>query len=351
MSKKKDDASLLDDVLEEVHSYIQVAMEETLSPEENWVQRQLELHPSSFPYCPLKHMYSALQRRPEAFGNVTFGDTYFVSVGRLVHLLIQRFMGLGGRVWGHWKCVHHDSGKCKYQDLEEISAYHNCPVCGNRCEYEEVGHNIDDVLIGHQDCLYEDSNNNFWILDYKTCTLLKAQKHVKDGVTLSKNNVYRAQQRAYVTLSHRKYAKSHGIRPKGWILVYLPRDNPFNFQLYGEVVSIEEKKQIWEQIDMNIQAVTDVLDAESYKDIKKWIPLKPCSSLAQYKETVHDEHNPCPLTAVCFNGQLENTLKNEMEGHVLLPLRQHYHKAMDLQRKVMAQVKKAQAIVMKDDDD
>ncbi len=333
----------LDEVLEDIKEYVGHAVNEALSPEPSRLQRRLELHPSSFPYCPLRHLFNSLQEAPAHVGMTGFSSEYFTSVGTLVHSLIQRFMAIGGRVWGHWKCVHHDSGLCRYSDLEELSPYHDCPVCGSRCEYEEVGYNINNLLIGHQDCMYEDKKGRFWVIDYKTCMLMKAQKHAKDGVTLSKNVVYRAQQRSYVALAHRKYGKTYGIKPRGWVLVYLPRDNPFQFQVYGQVVSLEEKKQVWNQIHVDMESLTTVLDATCFEDIEHLIPLKPCKSMEHYRETVHDDYNPCPLTAVCFNSQLVPTLKSEMKGHVLLPIRKHLTEAIHNSKLAIQSVKKAQS--------
>lgn len=319
-------------LIPELRAYIKDAMENQTVDDFERPKRRLELHPSSFPYCGIRDLYEFVQQAPAPMGQLTFASSYFTSVGTLVHELIQTFMGKGGRVWGHWKCSMHKHG-CGYTALEEISPYHDCPVCGHGCVYEEIGFkvNIDGEeaeageyvwLDGHMDCLYEDSDGDFWIVDYKTTLLMKANKHAKDGKTLANNSTYRAQQRAYVTLTHRRFGKSHGIKPKGWILVFLPRDIPFQFTFHGEDVSLDDKKETWDRIVHDIDALKDVLDATCYDDIAHLVETKPCSCKADYVKNMENPYTECPLLPVCFHKkQLISTLQNELDDNVLLPMR------------------------------
>ena len=330
--------------ISELSSYADSAMNEHTWLSYPRLKRALEIHPSGFPYCPLKTLYGMLQGDLQPVGETSFATEYFTSIGTLVHTLIQTAMGLGGRVWGHWACSQKEHGRCDYEDLEELTTYHPCPKCGSHCVYEEIGYDIDGVLIGHQDCLFELSDGSFWIVDYKTCMLRKAEKHAMDGETLAGNNVYRAQQRTYTTLAHRKYGKSHGIKPKGWILMYMPRDNPFRPAFYGEEVSADEKREIWERILVDIDAHVAILDATCFEDIEYLIDEKPCTSLKHYKEYMESPYEECPLLSVCFNRkQLRNTLRDEMDGHVLLPLRQTIHNLIDEQNLIYREIATASA--------
>lgn len=320
-------------VIPELRAYIKDAMENQTIDEWGRHSRRLELHPSGFPYCAIRDIYEFVQEAPVPMSLQTFAGSYFTSVGTLVHELIQTFMGKGGRVWGHWKCSMHKHG-CGYSSMDEISVYHDCPTCGHYCVYEEIGFLIkgdgsaagqkgSDVLLdGHMDCLFEDSDGDFWIVDYKTTLLQKAYKHAKDGTTLANNVTYRAQQRAYVTLSHRAFGKKHGIKPKGWILAFLPRDIPFQFTFHGEDVSIDEKKETWERICHDMDALETVLDATTFGDIEHLIETKPCKCKADYVANMENPYGECPLLPVCFNKkQLVSTLKNEIDDNVLLPMR------------------------------
>lgn len=329
-------------LLPELKNYITTAMNDAVVSVPNTrIKRQLELHPSGFPYCAIRTLYDELQGAPPAYVEESFSGSYFTSVGTLVHSLIQTFMGLGGRVWGHWKCSHKH---CSYQDLETLSVYHDCPVCGHNCDYEEIAFKVDN-LDGHMDCLFEDKDGDFWIVDYKTTLLLKAQKHAKDGLALASNVTYRSQQRAYCTLAHRKYGKSHGIKPKGWILVFLPRDIPFQFVFHGEDVTPDDKRETWERICNDIEAHDIVLDATDFSEIEHLIETKPCRSMAQYRAEMDNPYSPCPLTAVCFskgNKQLTKTIRNEMDDNVLLPIRRTIMMALDHQKELAQEVIDAQ---------
>jgi hypothetical protein len=341
-AKKKEDTPL-SRAIAELRTYAESAMNEWAWTSYPSLRRALEIHPSGFPYCPIKTMYKMLQGELAPVGETSFATEYFTSIGTLVHTLIQTAMGLGGRVWGHWRCSQHGK-RCTYESMDDITPYHECPICGSYCTYEEIGYNIEDVLIGHQDCLFELADGSFWVVDYKTCMLKKAEMHAADGLTLGKNNVYRAQQRTYVTLAHRKYGKSHGIKPRGWILMYLPRDNPFRPAFYGEEVTAEDKRLIWERIGHDIDAHTTILDATSFEEIAPLIDSKPCTSLSHYKEYMESPYEECPLVSVCFNRrQLRSLFKTELEGHVLLPLRHTIHRLIDEQNLIYRELADASA--------
>lgn len=314
-------AATVKKLIPQLRAYIDKAMNEATVDEFNRHHRRLELHPSSFPYCGIRDIYEFVQQAPAPMTPQTFAGSYFTSVGTLVHTLIQTFMGMGGRVWGHWKCSQAEHG-CNYEFMHDISPYHDCPQCGHSCVYEEIGFRIEELLDGHMDCLFEDEDGDFWIVDYKTTLLMKANKHAKDGTTLANNVTYRAQQRTYVTLTHRVYGKSHNIKPKGWILVFLPRDIPFQFAFHGEDVSLEEKKETWERISHDMDALAQVLDATCYDDVAGLVDTKPCKCKADYVANMANPYSECPLLPICFNKkQLVNTLKDEIDDNVLLPMR------------------------------
>lgn len=331
-------ATTVKKLIPQLSAYIKQAMNEATVDEFNRPGRRLELHPSSFPYCGIRDLYEFVQEAPAPMNPQTFAGSYFTSVGTLVHTLIQTFMGMGGRVWGHWECSQKNHG-CGYKFTHDISPYHDCPVCGHSCVYEEIGYLLtaDGELVacradedpdnpilldGHMDCLFEDEDGDFWVVDYKTTLLMKANKHNKDGKALANNATYRAQQRTYVTLTHRTYGKSHGIKPRGWILAFLPRDIPFQFAFHGEDVSLDDKKETWERICHDMEALGDVLEATCFDDISHLIETKPCSCKADYVANMENPYSECPLLPVCFNKkQLASTLRNEIDDNVLLPMR------------------------------
>ena len=278
--------------------------------------RPFELHPSSFPYCGLRHVYNIAEYGVDAASSESFAGTYFLEVGTLVHSLIQRFMAKGGQVYGQWTCP-----SCTWA-TEEITTYPEggCPECGKELTYEEIPIEIDGILYGHIDCLFETSDGTFWLPDYKTTMLMKNEKHMRTG------DVYpyvsnRTQIRAYVVLIHYLYGKKYGFKPKGWILCYMPRDNPFRPVFVHEVVTPKEKAEIWERIQHDMAAFRTVINATEFEEIEHLIETKPCSSLTQYRNEVDTGYGDCPLLSVCFNRKaIVSTLSKAMDGNVNFPL-------------------------------
>ncbi len=331
----------IDTALSDLKNTLTFAMNEEGSLDFQSYKRQLEIHPSSFPYCPLREMHNLLNHSFSPLAETTFSSNYFVNVGTLVHTLIQRYMGKSGKVWGLWKCRNRN---CNHED-NELSLYHDCPKCGSEMYYEEIGYSLKKTLSGHQDCLFQDSSGNFWVVDYKTCLLSKAIQHSMDGETLAGNNTYKAQQTAYVALCQRKFKKFFAERDipfqvKGYILVYMPRDIPFQFQFVYEEVSDEIKEQTWKTILKNIEQHNTILDATSFKDIEHLIKEKPCSSFKQYKEEVANAYHECPLASICFNArQLKQTLYDDIEDSTKLPLRKTIMLAIEEQKEMKGALK------------
>lgn len=322
--------------LNDLKNTLSNAMNTQVASEFPSFRRDLELHPSGFPYCPLRTLHEFLNKDYSPTGETTFSGSYFTSVGTLVHTLIQRFMGMSGRVWGHWHCRNEN---CSYK-TKKISKYHECPDCGSQLEYDEIGYMLGGTLSGHQDCLFEDSNGNFWVVDYKTCLLSKAMKHAANGKELAGNNTYRAQQETYVALCQKRFKKffeKQGIKfsVKGYILVYMPRDIPFQFQFVANEVPPERKKEVWETICRNIEEHNAILDAESFSDIEHLIADKPCKSIEDYRNNMASPYSECPLLGVCFREkQLKGYIKEEMNDSLALPLRKTIHIAIEEQKKV-----------------
>ena len=323
----QDAADTMDAAVADLKNYLTQAMNENTLPEMQRYARDIEIHPSSFPYCALKTGYDLLQRNYDPVKHSDFPMNYFTTIGTVVHTLIQNFMGVGGRVWGHWICSNKHYG-CPYTKLDEISPYHECPICGGTLAYEEIGYNEGNgVLVGHQDCLFEDVNGHFWIVDYKTTMLKKSLNHQRDRETLAGNITYHSQQTSYVVLCRRKYGHL-GIKPRGYMLVFLPRDNPFMFQIVPYLMSMKEIKEKDAIIDRDMVLHTQLLNAKTYIDIVPLIEAKPCTSRKHYDSTMRSDFGECPLLDVCFKPKLlRKTLKAEFDDSAFLPLRKHLYAA------------------------
>lgn len=94
-----------------------------------------------------------------------------------------------------------------------------------------------------------------------------------------------------------------GIKISGWILAYIPRDNPIT-TIYPAIGLVSEKEkqhrlEILRGYDTHYGIIAKPL---TQKSIIKLVEEKPCKNYDQY-ESEYQGHNGCPLAAVCFNQQ------------------------------------------------
>lgn len=143
---------------------------------------------------------------------------YYVGVGHAVHDVMQRYLALTGKFVADYKC----RGKCG--KWHRFSTKSKC--CGVPCAYHEV--NIDYKGIkGHIDAIMK-IGDDYYIIDFKTTSLSGSKtKKTKPG------EGYTRQIKAYAYLLWKQY----GIRVKGVMLVFLPRDNPRNVVIWEQAVT------------------------------------------------------------------------------------------------------------------
>lgn len=279
-----------------------------------------EYRPSSFPICPiLVHMQFMLAAEHGYYqSNMAAGGGYFTSVGTAAHENIQYYMGPTKKVFGDWKCrnprcqKHHDArdlydekgvmyrkGKLTSKNTTE----NDCPECGVACEYVEKC--IDYFgLKGHIDCIYEMPDGTYWVMDYKTTT-----KGLMKGNKLPKRE-HLMQVPTYCYVLEKKY----GMKISGFSLLYLSRDNPYEFkekaERWGERRREETRKLIIQQKKIYRSAVNSFIQNKPELAIK----TKPCQCPDDY-ERLMPAYEPCPMEKVCFNKQ---ALKDNML-HALKP--------------------------------
>ena len=187
------------------------------------IDRIIHLRCSQLPFCPtslvLEYKLKGLFRGMDLMGS------YFTSVGTAVHEVMQRYLCLSGRFLADYVC--HECGT-----VHHLSTKHEC--CGFDTHYHEV--QIDFLGIkGHIDGIFQDRNGDWWILDFKTCSVSgAAKKKTSPGVG------YIEQVESYAYLLYRQY----GIQVKGTMLVFLPRDNPRSPVVWTQPVDMGKFKVI-----------------------------------------------------------------------------------------------------------
>lgn len=285
-----------------------------------------ELHPSSFPYCGLRH---SLELASSDGDNKTFNMSaemeYYCSVGTVAHLIFQKHNRLlkgGGRevpvMVGDWTCP-----ACQYKN--KFRPYHTCKKCKSpaiqgevaRLSGDEISVQLGTRTTGHTDDVIM-IDGRYWVVDYKTSSVRATQNYKKFNRGLPyKHNVHQIQ--SYVALLERKY----NIKIAGWFLVYVARDSPAKeYAIVGEEIGEDLREELHRKIeiadkDFNVirthiapavnnrhelfKGDTEKVDRLTARLVKN----KLCKSQEYYESNIKDPYDECPFSEVCFNGMVD----------------------------------------------
>lgn len=253
------------------------------------IDRIIHLRCSQLPFCPtslvLEYKLKGLVRGMDLMG------TYFTSVGTAVHEVMQKFLCRSGLFLADYVC--HECGT-----VHRLSTQHEC--CGFDTHYHEV--QIDYMGIqGHIDGIFKDRSGNWWILDFKTCSVAgAAKKKTSPGVG------YIEQVESYAYLLYKQY----GIRVKGTMLVFLPRDNPRSPVVWSQPVDPHKFKIIRKRLqhygELHAQALAAVTAREVWALTKhrcsnpfcRYCKLSDTALKAMVKRAFASKVNPLPLSAL-----------------------------------------------------
>ncbi len=271
-----------------------------LPPEDqaDYWRRNKELHPSSFPVCPLRMAYERLGQEDDPMVYSNFGSDFFLNVGTLSHLLLQKWTAKSGKIVGNWSCL-----KCK-------AKYRFCtlPAKCRKCKhddfkYHELGGREDNVS-WHTDSLFL-FREDYYLVDWKTTSDYMMGKHRKDGKTFPyRDNKIQAE--SYVPLIEHKY----NIVVKGIILGYMSRSSPN--KIFGlEPVFIPLSQDRKDYIEERLQRFKDAhklalgVHEAPVKVFKRAIATKLCEDQDFYEEQVRG-FDPCPLAenGACWKKKL-----------------------------------------------
>jgi len=275
--------------------------------------------PSSLPMCSI-HVYLKLMKGA-SLGyfeqEMSAAGGYFTSVGTAAHENIQYYIGTTGKVWGDWNCI---TPYCqKFYDTRDLynekgaitrkgsitaknTTNNICPCCKHPMGYVEKEIKYKG-LVGHIDCIILLPNGHFWVADYKTTTARKIMsKKLPHSAHLIQLPAY-----CYVL------AKKYGMVIDGFSLLYLSRDNPFNFYEYSEKWTPVWSKRSGDTIKHERKKFVAGVRSFALKDRTYAIAAKPCSSRKQY-ETDINFYDECELLSVCFNKRRLNDYLDKAES-------------------------------------
>lgn len=269
------------------------------------------LRVSSFPYCPIKN-YFQLADGLQDLAQITAQSDYFTSVGTTVHSILQRWLGTifvgregeeeqQGHMFGEWFCP-----TCKTKPKLTIIDDIICPDCGNFMEYKELfGMWKGGAIGGHTDGIFVDGDD-WWVIDYKTTSKSKVdswRRNPKRTNNDASNIVlpYYAnvkQIESYCVLFENRF--KHKI--KGWILVYLCRDNPFYSNgraVVAHAMDDDEKDKVRKRLDkytIQFNTFHESLRDNNKEGIHEIVDTRPCKKgYPSYTKLMHNDFDPCPL--------------------------------------------------------
>lgn len=291
------------------------AMDNKFKTEEG---RRPEYRPSAFPLCSVlvyMRLVAGASRGYFESERSAAGD-YFTSVGTTAHENIQFHMGFTGRVFGDWRCMN---TKCKKgrlsRDLYDAdgnlvrkgkltrknSVKHLCPSCDLPMEYVEKEINFAG-LKGHIDCIIKLDDGRYWVADYKTTTKNKMSK----GKLPEKTHLKQLPTYCYVL------KKKYKLNVAGFSLLYISRDNPFEYLEYTEEWTSKWDARCKDMIDGERKKFKAGVNSFFDLDHEQAIKHKPCKTLAFYEKEIA-YYTECPMLGVCFDNK---KLNKALDKHV-----------------------------------
>ena len=278
-----------------------------------------KLHPSSFPYCPLRHAYEKVSGKVET-QDFNFSSDLYMRMGTLVHKIFQDWTGKAAfelgknkdfeiEILGNWRCP-----KCKA--IRRLKPYKKC-VCGSEMKYSEIPVEWDPIS-GHIDIVLRYKR---WCVpvDYKTISSLRLLSHRSNpAASPLPEKSHKDQVEAYSVLFERQYGKElKGCTVLGWILFYISRDDPLHInQPFCYQLSEHDKSNIRKRLKRYRKHFKLAFAAKKVSDFKELVKVKPCADHTYYMNNFHSPYSPCPLgiSGACFDKKrLANRIKKAVK--------------------------------------
>ncbi len=287
---------------QELTKYFRTSLKKPLK---DLVPFERKLRVSGFPYCGLKHAYEKITFVNHDSDHAL--KSYYCDVGTAAHAVFQRWLGVGGRIYGDWKCRN---PKCKH--VVHFSNKHRCPKCKHEMLYEEFTVKAFKHVTGHLDGVYKSLDGRYWVIDYKTSSMrVVGSQRREPTLPYAKNE---AQIMSYCALIELMY----DIEIAGWMLLYAPRDDPDRVAVYGEELGAEQKQRILKKIKKYDTQYETVLNLSDFDQMDYLIKTRACKTREFYVEHLQG-FDGCPIEAVCFTNKLvpliNEVLETYLEGH------------------------------------
>ena len=273
---------------------------------------------SSFPFCGVRWFLDLPSLVTKA-SNKDFAFGYFTRVGTTVHEVIQEAFsslleeGQSFRLLWDWKCK-----SCKHREgvLTDKPPVVSCSACNSSVGFSREEHQIRfRGAVGHVDTVLEvelpsniakvfGSPTGVIVVDYKTTSTYNVTK--KDTLPY-KSNV--AQISKYTGVLQKK------LPVIGWALVYMPRDIPFRYKVFGKFMEKSEGLSHRKDIVKYVSSHKEWSSASTLAEIKGLFDSRPC----QRADSIPEEYSDCDHCKSCTGSKgfskVESTFKR-MHKHL-----------------------------------
>jgi hypothetical protein len=262
------------------------------------MRRNFELHPSSFPYCGLRHAHEIIMNGTKRTRHLQGSGKFFTSIGTTLHEIIQEYIAKIDdpdiKIVGDWRCQ-----KCKKRKIGTKP-----PLCTPTCKvkYHEIGVEYKKWTKGQIDLVLEVIYKNkkyIIVVDFKTTSSKKILAHKSKAIFPYTTNKKQIESYCgYLASPPTKY------NVLGYMLVYISRDNPFLTATVGKFVDIEKLKKDNARMEDHFGRVMKLNSSE----VGYLADNKVCTDFDYYEKNIKDQYNPCPLASICFNGRIKDTV-------------------------------------------
>lgn len=256
---------------------------------------------SSLPICKIQWVFNQITRdlaeEPIKKFNVDMFSDYFLNEGTLIHLLLQRWNGLGGSIYGRWQCQNPKcpKGKLKKKKINGKLVKKWIPYttklrigseicCGLPMDYVEIDI-LDGPFSGHIDLIFT-FNGKWYIADFKTSKSAWDKNFEIPGNYIHQLNSYYW----WVQRNHEKL----GIPElSGAMVIFIPRDyyclNPNKWKF----IPIKPDKKLWLEDKQEHKLASKCVSKKSYKLFKSF-ELKD-------RDTCYGKYETCWMCDICYS--------------------------------------------------
>lgn len=283
------------------------AFDEGSCYELNDPSRSLRLRPSSFPFCPLRFFLDLPDMQTKG-KRIPASMAYYVRVGTVIHNTFQEAIASHETAAQFfvrdWKCP-----ACGHIHSLSLAPSH-CNKCSQPFHIHDapahLEHTIEDGnLVGHVDdtfCFSNKGDDYYVVMDYKSTSL----NRMKSGAVPEPTHLQ--QLSAYAALLSKK------VKVLGYVLIYIPRDNPRKLKAFAYTLTKQEVDTTLQKIALYEKQHKNALTVNTQSGLDALIEKRPCKTPEQLQAFC----GKCRYGSYCTNSTnaLDNLAASRLQRRI-----------------------------------